>query len=138
MAEEWYREADNRVEAEALTRAEVEKSLGAVKQEQLELSKKLKLADQARSNAEAGLKTAKRQAEEQRHKLYSTEIDLASQKQMVIDLQDELKRVEEEFQLAKKAAEAEKKASYQLDVEETEIRLAKELLEVCRNYSNTT
>ena len=46
---------------------------------------------------------------------------------MVIDLQDELKRVEEEFQLAKKAAEAEKKASYQLDVEETEIRLAKEL-----------
>ena len=80
MTEEWYREADNRVEAEALTRAEVEKSLGAVKQEQLELSKKLKLADQARSNAEAGLKTVERQAEEQRQKLYSTEINLAMQK----------------------------------------------------------
>ena len=78
MAEEWYREADNRAEAEALTRAEVAKSLGAVKQEQLELSKKLKSADQARSNAEAGLKTVERQAEEQRVKLHSTEIDLAT------------------------------------------------------------
>ena len=56
MAKEWYREADNRAEAEAFTRAEVEKSLGAVKQEQLELSEKLKSADQARSNAEVGLK----------------------------------------------------------------------------------
>ena len=56
MAKEWYREADNRAEAKAFTRAEVEKSLGAVKQEQLELSEKLKSADQARSNAEVGLK----------------------------------------------------------------------------------
>ena len=86
MAKEWYREADNRAEAEAFTRAEVEKSLGAVKQEQLELSEKLKSADQARSNAEAGLKIAERQTKEQRQKLYSTEIELAMKKQMVIDL----------------------------------------------------
>ena len=78
MAKEWYREANNRAEAEALTRAEVEKSLGAVKQEQLELSEKLKSADQARFNAEAGLKIAERQAEEQRQKLHSTEIDFAT------------------------------------------------------------
>ena len=44
------------------------------------------MADQAHSSAEVGLKTAKRQAEEQRQKLHSTEIDLATQKQMVIDL----------------------------------------------------
>ena len=56
MAEEWYREANNRAKAEALTRADVEKSLGAVKQEQLELSEKLKSADQACSSVEAGLK----------------------------------------------------------------------------------
>ena len=56
MAKEWYHEANNRVEVEAFTRADVEKSLGAVKQEQLELSEKLKSADQARSNAEVGLK----------------------------------------------------------------------------------
>ena len=60
MTDEWYREANNRADVEALTRADVEKSLGVVKQEQLELSEKLKLADQARSSAEAGLKTAKR------------------------------------------------------------------------------
>ena len=45
VAEEWYHEANNRADAEAFTRANVEKSLGVVKQEQLELSEKLKLAD---------------------------------------------------------------------------------------------
>ena len=45
MAKEWYHEANNRADAEAFTRANVEKLLGVVKQEQLELSKKLKLAD---------------------------------------------------------------------------------------------
>ena len=40
--------------------------------------------------------------------------------------------------MAKEAAEAEKKASYQLGVEETEIRLAEELSEVCRDYCNAT
>ena len=41
---------------------------------------------------------------------------------MVIDLQAKLKKAKEKFQLAKKAAKAEKKASYQLGVEEIEIR----------------
>ena len=36
------------------------------------------------------------------------------------------------------AAEAEKKASYQLGVDETKIRLAEELLEVCRDYCDVT
>ena len=40
--------------------------------------------------------------------------------------------------MAREAAEAEKKASYQLDVEETEIRLAKELSEVCQDYCDVT
>ena len=57
---------------------------------------------------------------------------------MVINLQDKLKRAKEEFQLAKKAAEVEKKAYYQLSVEETEIRLVEELLKVCRDYCNMT
>ena len=63
-----------------------------------------------------------------------TEIDLATQKQLVIDLKVELQKVKEEAQLAKEAAEAEKKALYQLGVEETQVRLAEELLEVCRDY----
>ena len=36
------------------------------------------------------------------------------------------------------AAKAEKKASYQLGVDETKIRLAEELLEVCRDYCDVT
>ena len=90
VAEEWYREANNRADTEAFTHANVEKSLGVVKQKQLELSEKLKLAEQACSSVKAGLKTAERQAEEQRKKLHSIEIDLATQKQMVVDLQAEL------------------------------------------------
>ena len=64
MAEEWYHDAYKRADAEALTRADVEKLLGAAKQEQSELSEKLKVANQARSSAEAGLKTVERQAED--------------------------------------------------------------------------
>ena len=64
MAEEWYRDARKRADAEALTRADVEKLLGAAKQEKFELSEKLKVANQARSSAKAGLKTVKRQAED--------------------------------------------------------------------------
>ena len=56
---------------------------------------------------------------------------------MVIELQAELKKAKEEFQLAKEATEAEKKASYQLGVEETKIRLAEELSKVCRDCCNT-
>ena len=57
---------------------------------------------------------------------------------MIIDLQAELQKAKEEVQLAKEAAEAEKKASYQLGVEETEIRLAEELSELCRDYCDAT
>ena len=99
---------------------------------------KLKLTDQARSSAEASLKTVERKVEEQHQKLHSTEIDLAMQKQMVVDLQAELQKAKEEVQLAKDAVKVEKKSSYQLDVEETEIRLAEELSEVCRDYCDVT
>ena len=84
------------------------------------------------------MKTAERQAEEQCQKLHSTEIHLAMQKQMVIDLQAELQKAKEEVQQVREAAEAEKKASYQFGVEETEIRLAKKLSEVCCDYCDAT
>ena len=138
MVKEWYYDAHTQADAEALTRADVEKSLGAARQEQIELSEKLKVADQARSRVKAGLKTVERQAEDQCQKLHLTEIDLATQKQLVMDLKVELQMAKEEAQLAREAAEAEKKAAYQLGVEETQVRLAKELLELCRDYCNMT
>ena len=81
MAEEWVRDARKEAKAEALSRVDVEKSLGALKQEWVEMSEKLKAVDQARLNAEAGLKTVERQAENQCQKLHLTEIDLATERQ---------------------------------------------------------
>ena len=57
---------------------------------------------------------------------------------MVIDFKVELQKASEAAQLANEAAEAEKQASYLLSVEETQIRLAEELSEVCRDYCNAT
>ena len=44
MAKEWYHDARKLADAEALSHAEMEKTLGAIKQEQYELTKKLKKA----------------------------------------------------------------------------------------------
>ena len=60
------RDAHNKARVEAHSRTEVEKSLGALKQEQAELSDKLVTADRARLSAEAGLKNMEMQAEDQR------------------------------------------------------------------------
>ena len=95
VAEEWVHDARNEANAEALSHADVEKSLGPLKQEQAELSEKLKVIDQARLSVEAGLKTVERQAEDQRQKLHLTEIDLATQKQLVIDLKVKLQKAKE-------------------------------------------
>ena len=65
MAKEWCRNNRKLVDVEALSRGEVEKALRALKQEHYELSKKLKEAESCRKSAEAGLKTAKKQAEDQ-------------------------------------------------------------------------
>ena len=102
------------------------------------MSEKLKEANKARLSAEAGLKTVERQVEDQCQKLHLTEIDLATQRQLVINLKVELQKAKKAAQLAKEAAKAEKQASYLLDVEETQVRLTEELSEVCRDYYNAT
>ena len=58
----------------------MEKALGALKQEHYELSEKLKVAELSLKSAEAGLKTAERQAENQHQKQYVTETNLATEK----------------------------------------------------------
>ena len=108
VAEEWVRDAHNKANAEALSRDDVEKSLGALKQEQAKLSVKLKEADKACLSAEVGLKTMERQVEDHHKKMHLIEIDLATQRQLVIDLKVELQEVKKAAQLAKEAAEAEK------------------------------
>ena len=66
VAEEYYRNNRNLAEVEAQSHAEVEKSVGSLKQENFKLSEKFKESEKNRQSVEAGLKNAETQAEDQR------------------------------------------------------------------------
>ena len=70
--------------------------------------------------------------------LYQIEIELATLRQLALDLRAELQKAKVAAQLAKEAVEAKRQASYALGVEETQARLTEELAEVCRDYCNVT
>ena len=108
--------------------------MGATKQECKELASKLTAEERERRNAEAGLKNAQDQAEDQRKLLYQTEIELATQRQLVLELKVELQKAKEAAQVEKKVTEALKQESYLHGMEETQIRL----VEVCRGYCKVT
>ena len=57
-----------------------------------------------------------------------------TEKQLVTELREELKKAREAIQLVKEAAETEKQTVYMLGVEETQVRLIEELIAVCRDY----
>ena len=75
-----------------------------------------------------------RQFEEVRKNLHYTEINLATEKQIVTELRKELRKARETAQLFKEAAEAEKQATYALGVQETQGRLTEEFSAVARDY----
>ena len=108
MAEDWVKDARNKAKAKFNARSEVEKELGALKENQARLSEQLKEAIKAKDSSEAGLKTTEKQAEELRKQLHYTEINLAIEKQPVTELREELQKAREAIQLVKEAAEAEK------------------------------
>ena len=60
VVEEWVRNSNDQMKAETHSRLEVEKALGALKEEHAQLSKKFKDLDKARLSVEAGLKTMER------------------------------------------------------------------------------
>ena len=84
------------------------------------MAEQLKEVVRARDSAEAGLKTTERQFEEVCKELHYSEINLATEKQMVTELRKELRKAREAAQLLKEAAEAEKQATYTLGVQETQ------------------
>jgi len=87
-----------------------------------------------RKSVEAGLQNAQDQAKDQCKKLYHTEIELATQKQMVLELKAELQRFKEAAWTTKEVAKALEQAFYECRVQEAEVRLADELAEVCSDY----
>ena len=64
------------------------------------LAKKLKVAENGRKSAEVGLKSADTQAKDQHKKLYTTQLNLATEKAVVLDLQAKLKKAEEALKVA--------------------------------------
>ena len=65
---------------------EVETELGALKEKYAKMAEQLKEAVRARDSAEAGLKTTERQFEEVCKELHYSEINLATEKQIVAEL----------------------------------------------------
>ena len=59
---------------------------------------------------------------------------MATEKQLVIELCEELRKAREAAQLFKEVAEAEKQAAYTLRVQETQGRLTEEFFTVARDY----
>ena len=59
---------------------------------------------------------------------------MATEKQLVTELHEELRKAREAAQLFKESAEAEKQAAYTLGVEETQARLTEEFSAVVRDY----
>ena len=92
MAEDWVRTAHNKFDAEAQSRRKVEKALGTTNHEKMLLAEKLKATESACQSVEAGLKTTEAQAEDQYKQLYTTQINLATEKAVVLDLKAELQR----------------------------------------------
>ena len=134
MAKEWVKNARGETRVALDAQAEVEVELGVLKENHAKMAEQLKEAVRARDSAKAGLKTMKRQFEEVRKNLHYTEINLATEKQIVIELREELRKAREAAQLFKEATEAEKQAAYALGVQETQGRLTEEFSAVARDY----
>ena len=98
----------------------------------------VKQALRDKDSAEAGLKTTERQAEDLRKKLHYCEINLATERQMVTNLREELRKARKAAQLLKEATEAEKQVAYALGVQETQSRLTEEFSVVARDYCDIT
>ena len=138
MADEWVKNSrsEARVALDAWDAAEAQ--LGALKDKQAQMAEQVKQALREKDSAEAGLKTIERQAEDLRKELHYCEINLATEKQMVKKLREELRKAREAAQLLKEATETKKQAAYDLGVQETQSRLIEEFSAVARDYCDIT
>ena len=108
MVEEWVKNARSEARAAFDAQSEVKVELGALKENHSKMVEQLKEAVRARDNAEASLKTMEKQFEDIRKQLHYTKINMATEKQLVTELREELQKAREAAQLFKEAAEAEK------------------------------
>ena len=84
------------------------------------------------------MKSAEAQTEDQHKELYTTQLNLATEKAAVLDLQSKLQRAEEALKVAQEAAIAAETLTYECGVLETETRLTAEVTAVYREYCAET
>ena len=120
--------------AEAQSRNSAEKVASVLRLERDRLNSEVKEPQKAHASAKAGLKTTTKQAKNLRQQLHQSEINLATEKQMVSDLKAELSKVKEAVRVAWEAVEASVVTSYERGVMDTEARLTEEVATVCRDY----
>ena len=138
MAEEWVKNSRNETRVAQDARDIVEAQLGALKDKQAQMAEEVKQALKGKASAETGLKTTERQAEDLRKELHYCKINLATEKQLVKNLREELHNAKEAAQLLKEAAEVEKQAAYALGVQKTQSRLIEDFSSIARNYCDIT
>ena len=95
MVEEWVKNSCNETRAALDKRDTVEAQLGVLKVKQAQMAEEVKQALNEKASAEAGLKTTERQAEDLHKELHYCEINLATKKQLVKDLCEELHKAKE-------------------------------------------
>ena len=134
VAEEWAKKDREDLHTEVQSCIAAEKATGALRLEKDRLNKEVKDVLKAHDSAEAGLKTTTQQAEDMHKQLHMSEINLATESQMVSDLKAELSKAKEAAHLAREATEAAVAASYERRVADTEARLIEEVATVCRDY----
>ena len=108
MAEEWVKNSRDETRAAHDARETAEAHLNALKDKQSQMADQVKKALQDKASAEAGLKTTEKQAETLHSELHLCEINLETERQVVKELCEELRKARETAQLLKEAAEAEK------------------------------
>ena len=90
VAKDWLRNANNKLDVETQNWHNVEKALNVANHEKTQLAEKFKPLESARKSAEAGLKNAEAQVEDQRKVLYTTQLNLAIEQATVLDLKAKL------------------------------------------------
>ena len=80
------------------------------------------------------MKNAKAQAEDQRKLLYTTKLNLATEKQKVLDLKVELRKLKDATRVARDATEATVNTAYERGLTNMETRPSKEVAVMCRDY----
>ena len=138
MAKEWVKNSRSETRVALDARDAAEAQLGALKDKQAQMAEQVKQALREKDSAKEGLKTTERQVEDIHKELHYCEINLATEKQMVTELREELRKAKEAAQLLKEATEAEKQATYDFGVQETQSRLTEEFFAVARDYCDIT